>query len=178
MATSRPAPGPHPTTRGPDAVTPRAAPATSAPAGGITLSRASVQATNARITASMDAVLTRRELYASIRADLQAEAEALRRLPNRSLADQAVLKGREAQIQTADEALKHLDTIFGSLTAHKRAIADGVLTIDEERNLRIAEGALSQADVVLMARWNAATSVVQRGLEFGGRGTTQYLETF
>jgi peptidoglycan hydrolase-like protein with peptidoglycan-binding domain len=178
MATSRPAPGPHPTTRGPDAVTPRAAPATSASAGGIALSRASVQATNARITASMDAVLTRRELYASIRADLQAEAEALRRLPNRSLADQAVLQGREAQIQTADEALKHLDTIFGSLTAHKRAIADGVLTNDEERNLRIAEGALSQADVVLMARWNAATSVVQRGLEFGGRGTTRHLETF
>jgi peptidoglycan hydrolase-like protein with peptidoglycan-binding domain len=158
--------------------TPSATPATSAPAVGLPVSRASVEAANARIDQALAGTQAEKEILASMQASIQAEVRALRRLPNRSAADQAVLQGREAQLQTIDQASRHLDVRADGLRAAKRAFADGILTAGEASRLAVADAALSQAEQQLAALWNAATSLVQQGLNVGGRGTSQNLQTY
>jgi peptidoglycan hydrolase-like protein with peptidoglycan-binding domain len=166
---SRPAPG---------TPTPSGAPATSAPAVGIPVSRASVEAANARIDNAIAGTQAEKEILASMQTSIEAEVRVLRRLPNRSAADQAVLQGREAQLQTIEQAGRHLDVRADGLRAAKRAFADGILTPDEAGRLAVADAALSQAEQQLAALWNAATSLVQQGLNVGGRGTSQNLQTY
>jgi peptidoglycan hydrolase-like protein with peptidoglycan-binding domain len=147
---------------------------TTAPAGQA-IAKSDVDAAQARIQQAIAGTRVEQGALAGVKKTVEGEVKTLEALKDRTVADDAVLAGRKAQLEILGQATKHLDVRVAGLEAASRAIGDGVLTPDEAKNLATADSALTAAEQQLGAQASAASALIQRGLAAGGRGSSVHL---
>lgn len=149
-------------------------PPTSTPAGQA-IAKSDVDAAQARIQQAIAGTRVEQGALAGVKKTVEGEVKTLEALKDRTVADDAVLAGRKAQLEILGQATKHLDVRVAGLEAASRAIGDGVLTPDEAKSLATADSALTAAEQQLGAQASAASALIQRALAAGGRGSSVHL---
>jgi len=109
------------------------------------------------------------------KGSVEAEVKSLQGLPNRTPADDAVLAGRQAQLQVLGDASKHVEVRIAGMEAASRAIGDGVLTDSEAKALATVDSSVKAAEQALAAQASVVSDMIRRGLAAGGRGSTDLL---
>lgn len=146
------------------------APATgTTPPAGKAIAAAELVIAQERIAAATAGVRAEQQTVAAAKTTIEAQVKTLQALQNRTPADDAVLAGRQAQLQVIGKAAEHLDIRAQGLAAASRALSDGILTPDEEKNLGTLDQSLSAAEQQIAARASLATELVNRGIAAGGR---------
>lgn len=155
-----------------------ATPATPTPTTATTeqkLSASDVELGRARIKTAVAGANENLLVLDKAKRDVQTEVKSLEALKDPTVADKAVLAGRQAQLQVIDGATKQMNARIAGLKACDTAIADGVLTADEAKNLGAAQTALNAAEQHIASQANLATEVIRLGRAAGGRGTDAML---
>lgn len=152
-----------------------AAPATPAAPGSTAISSADVAAGQQRLTAAVGGAKQELTAIGTARASVEAEVKTLQGLANRTPADDAVLAGRQAQLQVLGDASKHVEVRIAGMEAASRAIGDGVLTDSEAKALATVDSSVKAAEQALAAQASVVSDMIRRGLAAGGRGSSELL---
>jgi peptidoglycan hydrolase-like protein with peptidoglycan-binding domain len=154
-----------PTTPSPTTPTPAG---TAIPASDVAIGQANIKTAIAGAQAELTTL-------GAMRTDVETEVKALKGLSGRTVADDAMLQGRQAQLQVLDGAKQNIELRIAGLQAADRAISDGVLTDDEAKNLAQADAGIKGGEQALAAQAAMATELIRAGLAAGGRGRDIHL---
>jgi len=155
--------------------TPSTTAPTTPPANGTIIPKADLDVATQRIQQAVAGVRAEKEALGTAKATLEREVQTLSGLKDRTVADDAVLAGRKAQLEVLGRASEHLDIRMAALDAATRALGDGVLTADEAKNLATVDSSLTAAQQQIAAQAGLAAELVQRGRAAGGRGSDALL---
>jgi peptidoglycan hydrolase-like protein with peptidoglycan-binding domain len=159
----------------PSTTTPATPPPSTTTPAGTTIAKADLDVATQRIQQAVAGARAEKEALVGAKATLEQEVKGLEGLKDRTVADDAVLAGRKAQLEVLGKANEHLDIRLGALDAATRALGDGVLTADEAKNLATIDTSLSTAQQQIAAQANLAAELVKRGRAAGGRGSDALL---